>query len=115
MRTGLTTLLAVVALSSPGCAPTPRVSTPEAACATATARVTAQRGLPPSHVALCDHIPEADGPRGYFVLALRAHCFEDLCGSTSMGWFAVQKATGDVFEVEDMSAWKLGRRLPRGS
>jgi len=115
MTRGLTIPLAIVALSSPGCAQTPPASTAEAACATATARVTAQRGLPTSHVALCDDIPEADGPRGYYVLALRAHCFEDVCGSTNMGWFAVQKATGDVFEVDDVTDWKLGRRVPEGS
>jgi len=85
------------------------------ACDTATARVTAQRGLPISHVATCDHIAEADGLAGYYVLALRARCQEDLCGSTSMGWFAVQKATADVFEVRDLTNGKLGRRVTGGS
>ena len=115
MTKGLTTLLAAIALSSFSCARTPAVTTAHAACVAATARVTAQRSLPTSHVAFCDDIPEAAGPRGYYVLALRAHCSEDLCGSTNMGWFAVQKATGDVFEVDDMTDWKLGRRVPDGS
>ncbi|MGH7028548.1 MAG: hypothetical protein ACREEF_14565 [Brevundimonas sp.] len=87
----------------------------EDACATATARVTAQRGLPISHVAYCDQITEADAPSGYYVLALRAQCSEDLCGSTNMGWFAVQKATADVFKVDDVADWKLGRRVTGGS
>lgn len=87
----------------------------DSACATATARVTAQRGLPISHVATCDHIAEADGLAGYYVLALRARCQEDLCGSTNMGWFAVQNTTADVFEVSDLTNGKLGRRVTGGS
>lgn len=87
----------------------------EVACAKATALVTAERGLPISHVAYCDRITEADAPSGYYVLALRAQCSEDLCGSTNMGWFAVQKATADVFEVDDVTDWKLGRRVTGGS
>ena len=78
-----------------------------AACAVATARVTTQRGLPASHVAFCEHIPAADSPDGYYLMALRAHCSEELCGSTNMGWFVVQKATGDVFEW-DVAESKLG-------
>ena len=87
----------------------------EDACAKATALVTTERGLPISHVAYCDQITEADAPSGYYVLALRAQCSEDLCGSTNMGWFAVQKATADVFEVDDVTDWKLGRRVTGGS
>lgn len=45
-------------------------------------------------------------------MALRADCSEELCGSTNMGWFAVQKATGDVFEVDDVADWTLGRHVP---
>lgn len=87
----------------------------ENACATATVRVTAQRGLPIGHVAHCDQLAETDALSGYYVLALRAHCSDELCGSTNMGWFAVQKATADVFEVDDIADWKLGRRVTGGS
>lgn len=103
--------LAIAALSSTGCASPQPVTTAEAACAVATARVTAQRGLPISHVAGCDNIPETSSPDGYYVLGLYAHCREAICGSTNMGWFAVRKATGDVFEwgvAEDT----LGPRIP---
>ncbi len=82
----------------------------ESACATAKLRVTGQRGLPISHVAYCDQIPEADAPSGYYVQALRAHCSDEPCGSTNMGWFAVRKATGDVFEW-NVADWKLGQPI----
>lgn len=105
-------IIALLALPSASCATPQSVGSAEAACVVATTRVTAQNGLSASHVAFCDDIPEADSPAGYYVMALRAHCSEELCGSTNMGWFAVQKATGDVFEVDDVTDWKLGRRVP---
>jgi hypothetical protein len=112
MRIRIANIFALLALPLAGCETTQQVGSAEAACVVATARVTAQRGLPASHVAFCDDIPEADSPVGYFILALRAHCSEDLCGSTNMGWFAVQRATGDVFEVDDVTDWRLGRSVP---
>ena len=99
-----------IALASHGCAKPPPVTSAEAACATATAQVTAERGLPISHVAVCDPVSKESGRPGYQVLALRAHCREELCGSTLMGWFAVREATGEVFEV-DVTDWKPGRRV----
>lgn len=107
-------MLAAIALSLSSCAKKQPVTSPQAACVVATARVTAVRDLPISHVALCDEIPEAASPDGYYIMALRARCSEDLCGSTLMGWFAVQKATGDVFEV-DPDEWKIGSRVARAS
>lgn len=108
-------IVGLIVLSSASCTTTQPVSSAEAACVVATARVTAQRRLPTSHVAFCDDIPETDGRDGYYVMALRARCPEELCGSTNMGWFAVQKATGEVFEVDDVSDWTLGRRVAEGS
>ena len=107
----IASIFALLALPQASCATRQSVGSAEAACVVATAQVTAQNGLPTSHVSFCDHIAEADGPAGYYVMALRAHCSEELCGSTNMGWFAVQKATGDVFEVDDVTDWKLGRRV----
>lgn len=114
MRAHLLILMALGALLPAGCAKPEAVPSAESACAAATARVTAQRGLPASHVAYCDGISEGDGPPGYYVLALRAHCREELCGSTLMGWFAVKKATGEVFEVE-VGDWKVGRAVAEGA
>jgi|GEM_PF-1616515 len=91
------------------------VNDAESACATATARVTAARGLPISHVAACDPISDLAEAPGYYVLALRAHCREELCGSTNMGWFAVQKTTGDVYEIDDVGEWTLGQRVTGGA
>lgn len=108
----LASIFAVLALPQASCATTQSVGSAEAACVVATARLTAQNSLPASHVSFCDHIAEADSPAGYYVMALRGHCTEEICGSTNMGWFAVQKATGDVFEVDDVTDWKLGRRVP---
>lgn len=86
----------------------------ESACVAATARVTTERSLPVSHVAACDPNAEVAELPGYYVLALRAYCREDLCGSTNMGWFAVQKTTGEVFEINDVGDWTLGRRVTGG-
>lgn len=109
MARGLGLLLAVLALMSAGCAGirSDAVASAEAACTVATGRVTAERQLPPGHVATCDPISEADSPDGHYVLALRADCREELCGSTLMGWFAVEKATGAVFEW-DMAEGQIG-------
>lgn len=107
-------LILAISLPVPGCARPEPVAGAEAACALATARVTAEWGLPVSHVAMCDHSTEENGRPGYYIMALRAHCREELCGSTLMGWYAVQKATGEVFEV-DVTDWSLGRRVDGGS
>lgn len=92
-----------------GCAGTQpdAVASAEAACTVTTAQVTAQRDLPTGHVATCDPISEADSPDDHYVLALGADCREELCGSTLMGWFAVKKATGAVFEW-DMAEGQIG-------
>jgi len=101
-----------VALASPGCATPQPVTSAQSACAAATERVTAERGLPASHVAVCDHIPEESGRPGYYIMGLRAHCREELCGSTLMGWYGVRKTTGEVFEF-DVTDWEPGRRVAK--
>lgn len=105
-------LLVTLSSLSAGCTGTPRVAaaTAEAACTVATARVTAQRDLPTARVAMCDPVSEADSPDGYYVLGLRAHCGEELCGSTLMGWFAIERATGAVFEW-DMAEGQVGAEV----
>jgi hypothetical protein len=84
-----------------------RVQTTERACAQAKARVSAVRHFPVSAIRSCDTISATDIPEGYYVLALHGFCREEICGSTLMGWFAVQKATGCVFEW-DVADWRLG-------
>jgi len=106
---GFALLVAGLAVAASGCARPPLdvVTRAEAACAVATARVTAARGLPRGHVASCDPVGADDNPAGYHVLGLRAVCNQDLCGSTLMGWFAVEKGTGAVFEWA-VAEWRPG-------
>ena len=94
------TAMVFEALLGAGAAPVQAapVSTEEAACAVAKAAVSAQRRFPVSRIRLCDTIDPVHSPRGFYVLGLHGWCREEICGSTLMGWFAVQKATGRLFE-----------------
>ncbi len=60
-----------------------------------------------SAIAFCDLVAPDSSPSGYYVLALHSTRKCDGICSTHMGWFAVQKATGRVFEW-DMVEDKLG-------
>lgn len=99
--------LGLLALSANGCAKPQPVINEAAACTIATEKVTALRGLPTTHVAHCETV---SGDADHYALALYAHCREDLCGSTSMGWFAVNKTTGQVFEW-DVTDQRAGARV----
>lgn len=103
--------LALLALSLTGCSRPQTVTSEQAACALATAKITVLRGLPATHVARCEPM---SGDAEHYALVLYAHCREELCGSTSMGWFAVRKATGEVFEW-DVSNEKAGAPVGLGS
>ena len=92
------------------------VNTEKAACDLTKDRVAAQRGFPVSRIAFCDAIVPEEQPNGFYVLGLhskRDDCVGDVCGSTLMGWFAVQRATSQVFEW-DVANWKLGRPVKAG-
>jgi hypothetical protein len=85
--------------SAPAVAAT--VTTEKAACHVAKARVAVRGHFPVSAIAFCDFIVSDAQPKGFYVLGLhgkRDDCGGEVCGSTLMGWFAVQKATGRVFE-----------------
>lgn len=84
-----------------------RVATAEAACAVVKARVSADRHISTSAIAFCDTISADRSPRDLYVLALRSKRECDGICSNNMGWFAVQKTTGRVFEW-DVAEWKLG-------
>jgi hypothetical protein len=83
------------------------VRTEKAACERVKVRISAVEHFPVSIVAFCDTIGAANSPKGLYVLALHSdrHCYG--C-STNMGWFAVQKRTGRIFEW-DVAEMKLGR------
>lgn len=87
------------------------VKTEEAACDIAKAAYSARWRLKIVASTSCDIISEADSPEGFYVLALhsgpRLDC--ELC-STNMGWFAIQKATGDAFEW-DTAEMRVGRPI----
>lgn len=78
-----------------------------AACALAKARVAAYHHRTLSSIPSCETLRAGDSPRGFYVLALRGWCREPICGSTLIGWFAVQKRTGRVFEW-DVGEGRLG-------
>ena len=78
-----------------------------AACELVKTRASAQGHFPKSEIAFCDIIPARSSPEGFYVLALHSkRVCEGIC-SSNMGWFAVQKATGRVFEW-NMADEKLG-------
>jgi hypothetical protein len=86
------------------------VRTPKAACERVKTRVSEVRHFAVSAVAFCDMIGPADSPKGFYVLSLHSNrrC-EGIC-STNMGWFAVGKRTGRVFEW-DIAEMRLGRPI----
>ena len=83
------------------------VRTGGAACAVAKARVAARLHRPVSSIPFCEPLRAAASPRGYYILALRGRCREEVCGSTLIGWYAVRKRTGGVFEW-DVAHDRLG-------
>jgi hypothetical protein len=86
------------------------VSSGEAACAVARARVAGHFHRTRASIPACETLRAADGPRDYYLLALRGWCRETVCGSTLIGWFAVEKHTGRVFEW-DVGEDRLGVEL----
>lgn len=103
----LTAMLAILALPIAGCMVPQEVRSNQMACAAATAKISAARQLPLAHVASCDAGSDNDVP-GYYVVALRGHCREEICGSTLIGWFAVRKTDAAVFEF-DVGEWKVAQ------
>jgi|SRR5579859_3253953 len=88
--------------------------TTKGACALAKSLVAAKGHFPPSVIAFCDVVPAASSPTGYYVLALhskRPDC-NGIC-STNMGWFAVEKTSGRLFEW-DVAEQKLGPLISAG-
>ena len=83
------------------------VRTENAACFRVKTRMAAIRHLPLSVVAFCDTVEATSSPKGFYVLALHSNRRCDGICSTLMGWFAVEKRTGRVFEW-DVADMKLG-------
>lgn len=83
------------------------VQTAGAACAIAKARVAAHLHRTRRSIPACETLRAVDSPQGYYILALRGWCRQTICGSTLIGWYAIQKTTGRVFEW-DVAEWRLG-------
>ena len=86
------------------------VRTADAACRLVKEDVSRARHMRSSAGEFCDIIPAAKSPPGLFVIGLhhvrsKEDC-PDIC-STSMGWFAVRKRTGEVREF-DVNEWRMG-------
>lgn len=90
----------------------PPVNTVSAACELATTTVSARGHFDTSRIAYCDPVVAEANPKGYFVIALHGQCNEGICGSTLIGWFAVQQSTGHIFEW-DMGKDALGMPVTR--
>ena len=88
------------------------VGTGGAACRVAEPVVAALLHRRVAGIPSCEALRAADSPRGFYVLVLHGRCREELCGSTLIGWYAVQKRTGRVFEW-DVGEWRLGASLTR--
>lgn len=108
-----TTMLIASLLPSATIAGSSSVRTRHAACERIKAEVAARAQFDVRNITFCDIIGRADSPRGYYVLALhstRPDC-EGIC-STSMGWFAIHKTSGRVFEW-DVAESILGAPINR--
>jgi hypothetical protein len=114
MTKSLAMLLTLIGLSLPSCAKSHPVPDVQAACTVATARITALRHLPISHVAYCEGSQSADNLQAYYIVGLHGRCLEEVCGSTLMGWFAVRKSDGNVFEY-NVGESKVGRSVTEES
>lgn len=108
---GASLLVAAVLASSAHANPTP-VNGAEEACALVEARFAARNRFPKSRLGFCDVIAAANSPPGFFVLALHSTRKCDGICSTLLGWFAVERSTGRVFDW-DVGEWELGAELTR--
>ena len=89
-------LFAPALLGCGGPAEERQASSDNAVCELITAAVVARGEYREPQVAGCDTMSEKPG--GYLVTRLNGHCREPVCGSVLLGWYAVQRDTGRVFE-----------------
>ena len=99
-------LASIAAMSSFGCSSTHGMSEKQA-CELAMDRVANSRLLLGASAAFCDHVAAETNPTGYYVLSLHSGRDCDGICSTNLGWFAVQKSTGEVFNW-NVAESKLG-------
>ena len=84
--------------------------TEKEACERVKVRASTVQHFPMSIFAFCDLIDAVGSPKGFYVLALHSNRQCDGICSTNMGWFAVEKKTGRVFEW-DVAEMELGKPI----
>ena len=99
------------AMLTPARAQAQPVRTISAACAIVKTRA-ASRGYfrPRVVVGSCEALRDPEIPRGYYVLTLHSTRRCDYICSSLLGYFAVRRSTGQVFEW-DISELRLGREI----
>lgn len=75
------------------------------ACELVKTAVSAQGQYENTTITGCDFSDSDDAPK-YYILRLNGICREKVCGSVLMGWYAVEKSSGRVFEW-DVADWSL--------
>jgi hypothetical protein len=91
----------LMACTSPTTDASKALSEPQA-CDAVKSSVQSRAGGPIPKATTCDFLEPADSPKGYYVLALHSNRVCDGICSDNMGWFAVDRAKGDLFE------WDVG-------
>lgn len=94
MKTGAALVSAAAML---GCASARHELSEGQACELVKAQIAEIRLYPKTVPTFCDHVAPDASPPEFYVLAL--HSYRDCDGicSTNLGWFAVHKSTGQVF------------------
>ena len=82
------------------------------ACNAVQTTLAAAKRYSAAEMAGCDGIIDDQNPDGFRVLRVNGYCEQDVCGSVLLGWYALQLATGRVFEVSDLSEIAIGSEVP---
>jgi hypothetical protein len=100
-------LLMTGMLAGAGPANAAPVKSAQAACSLIKVHYHRRYGFPLRRMAFCDIISRASSPAGLYVMALHSNRRCDGICSSNLGWFAVRKASEQVFEW-DVGEQKLG-------
>ena len=60
-----------------------------------------------SQIAGCE-VSDRANAQDFYVLRLNGLCREDVCGSVLLGWYGVERETGEVFD------WDIAENRPGG-
>ena len=82
------------------------------ACNAVQTTLAAAKRYSEAEMAGCDGIVDNQNPDGFRVLRVNGYCEQDVCGSVLLGWYALQLATGRVFEISDLSELAIGSEVP---